>query len=587
MVLYKIDGRHPIENIQNDVSDILFGPDNESYLSDFVESKYLKYLSMVDLRGNISMIDIDKCIPDKNIIILLDMMDIHKYHPRHLFSKYKRRYRLSCNMFDKTLNLKQFISGNIFMITLQDYNKFITVYPDMIDTFNRMLGEYERTFFNFTPSVPQRLQSSLHLLQVNKLMHRMISVLIKKYFFSLYMSKNTYNFTGKIVADEFSVGTLTASNLGLPTTTLTTGQITQNGVPIIQTFGTNNFFAGANAGNLTLTGSRNTALGANSLKAITTGNDNTSLGFNALTALLTGSTNVAIGSGAGTAYTGAEANNIIIGALIAGTAAESNTIRIGTGSTSAFIQGINAISLGATGNLVAIIGTGQLGTVATTLSAGAANLNTTATYQISGSTVLDVNAGKTRLSAGTAKMTLDTASNLDLSSATAFVSFAGLQSLTANSVIFRNGGSATFFASSDTTSNTYLLPSKPGQATYTLATVNDVKPAFLSTSGIVNSSAIAPGAILLFMTFPGTNVYTPTSATFIHGGANSGSTTVTLQIRDFTNSGNIIADVTDGTGSTVFQTTTTMGNMSATQAIWQIFVSTNAGNFNTYQVFVR
>lgn len=88
----------------------------------------------------------------------------------------------------------------------------------------------------------------------------------------------------------------------------------------------------------------NTAVGENSLLNATTGAGNTALGIAALSALLTtsnntavganalasngGTSNIGIGSGAGSAYTGTESSNILIGN--AGVIGESNVTRIGT-----------------------------------------------------------------------------------------------------------------------------------------------------------------------------------------------------------------------------------------------------------------
>lgn len=116
------------------------------------------------------------------------------------------------------------------------------------------------------------------------------------------------------------------------------------------------------------TGSHNTALGNLSLFA-TTGDDNTALGYSALSGLVAGSNNCSIGSGSlqslatgtrnvvvgftsGSSYTTTESDNILIGSSIAGTAAESHTLRIGNGTgagsgqlNKAFISGINGTTI--------------------------------------------------------------------------------------------------------------------------------------------------------------------------------------------------------------------------------------------------
>ena len=76
----------------------------------------------------------------------------------------------------------------------------------------------------------------------------------------------------------------------------------------------------------------------NALLANTTGGKNTASGVNTLLHNTTGSSNTALGNSAGSALT-TGSNNIDIGNV--GVAAESNTIRIGTTQTAAFMSGIS------------------------------------------------------------------------------------------------------------------------------------------------------------------------------------------------------------------------------------------------------
>jgi hypothetical protein len=62
--------------------------------------------------------------------------------------------------------------------------------------------------------------------------------------------------------------------------------------------GVNNFFAGMNAGNITLTGNGNSALGNLALLRLTSGVYNTAIGYSALTANTTGVSNTAVGHSA-------------------------------------------------------------------------------------------------------------------------------------------------------------------------------------------------------------------------------------------------------------------------------------------------
>lgn len=122
-------------------------------------------------------------------------------------------------------------------------------------------------------------------------------------------------------------------------------------------FGTNNIFAGRNAGNGTLTGTTNAAYGHNALNALTTGNGNTAIGDIAGATLLTGINNALIGRSAGSAYVGAESNNIILGGNT-GVAAESNVIRIG-GTFGSGANQQNALYMAAPHNEpIAVGGTG-------------------------------------------------------------------------------------------------------------------------------------------------------------------------------------------------------------------------------------
>lgn len=134
--------------------------------------------------------------------------------------------------------------------------------------------------------------------------------------------------------------------------------------------GTQNFFAGYQSGNTSLTvgsaigntgvgyqalealtlGGANTALGQSAGTAITSGNRNTAIGLDALELLTTGSDNIALGQGAGAAYT-IESGNIAIG--LAGVAADSSVTRIAN---------IYGTTVGATNAVVVIDNAGKLGT---------------------------------------------------------------------------------------------------------------------------------------------------------------------------------------------------------------------------------
>ncbi|MDQ7063256.1 MAG: tail fiber domain-containing protein [candidate division KSB1 bacterium] len=91
-------------------------------------------------------------------------------------------------------------------------------------------------------------------------------------------------------------------NLQLPATSVsagdTIGLMMVNGNRFIHSFGTDNFFAGRNAGNLSMTGTGNTANGVEALRQNTIGIGNTATGAFALLNNTTGSANTATGASA-------------------------------------------------------------------------------------------------------------------------------------------------------------------------------------------------------------------------------------------------------------------------------------------------
>lgn len=109
------------------------------------------------------------------------------------------------------------------------------------------------------------------------------------------------------------------------------------------------------------TGGVNTASGASSLQSNTTGTFNTATGFFALGLNTTGSNNIAVGAQAGINLT-TGSNNIDIGHQ--GMAGESDTIRIGSFQSRAFIAGIRGVTTGNADAVAVVIDSlGQLGTV--------------------------------------------------------------------------------------------------------------------------------------------------------------------------------------------------------------------------------
>lgn len=173
----------------------------------------------------------------------------------------------------------------------------------------------------------------------------------------------------------------------------TTGIISYGGSRFISNFGTGNTFIGAGSGNTTLTvgsavsnvalgplnlaslttGDSNTVIGFHSGLAISTGAGNTVLGVGSATSLLSGSYNTIVGEASGTGYVGAESHNILI--RNAGTAAESNVIRIGTQGAgtgqqnTCFIAGITGVTTSNSQMVTLNTSTGQLGAATIPVSA--------------------------------------------------------------------------------------------------------------------------------------------------------------------------------------------------------------------------
>lgn len=190
----------------------------------------------------------------------------------------------------------------------------------------------------------------------------------------------------------------TAGNITLGATTSSTqGTLKIGGNRFLHAYGAvadNNTFLGSLAGNYTLTsatatnntgigksalialtlGTQNVALGVQAGLGLTTGVNNQLIGVNCAYQLTTGSYNQLLGNLAGSAYTGAESSNILIGNNVTGTVGESNVMRIGTGTGTAagnlnatFISGIFGKTVGVSGIPVVVDNANQLGTVVSSI----------------------------------------------------------------------------------------------------------------------------------------------------------------------------------------------------------------------------
>jgi hypothetical protein len=143
--------------------------------------------------------------------------------------------------------------------------------------------------------------------------------------------------------------------------------------------GSQNTAVGDLALNNLTSGSSNTAIGFQSLIGLTNGTNNIAVGGTTLARLSSGRENIAIGDSAGQFINGSSSNNILIGGGAgfnivtssnnievgnAGTATDSNTIRLGDTQTNTYIAGIRGRTTGQADAVPVVIDSkGQLGTV--------------------------------------------------------------------------------------------------------------------------------------------------------------------------------------------------------------------------------
>jgi len=241
------------------------------------------------------------------------------------------------------------------------------------------------------------------------------------------------------------------------------GYLYQGSSVFLHNAGTNNTFAGASAGNLTLSGADNTAVGFQSLRDDTTGHSNTAIGadalndnttgfentavgedalhfnqageantaighsaleqstddyntavgYHALNGLTDGSHNIALGNQAGSNLTDGD-KNIFIGASGAA-ATESNTIRIGNSSdhSRTYLQGpvtIENYTLPDTdGTNGQVLSTNGSGTVSWQTVAGGSSAWTT-----SGDHIYSSNSGNVGIGDTTPSQKLDVDGNIEM-----------------------------------------------------------------------------------------------------------------------------------------------------------------------------
>ncbi|MGA9206508.1 MAG: tail fiber domain-containing protein [Terriglobales bacterium] len=135
--------------------------------------------------------------------------------------------------------------------------------------------------------------------------------------------------TGNLsLSGSLTGGAASLNSLALPNTSSdgTMGVIALGDTLFLHSFGTDNTFVGASAGNLTMTGTANAAVGRNALSANTTGSSNSAFGAGALKANTTNCCNSAFGAGALTANTTGTNNSAFGNAvLLANTTGSGNT----------------------------------------------------------------------------------------------------------------------------------------------------------------------------------------------------------------------------------------------------------------------
>ena len=134
-----------------------------------------------------------------------------------------------------------------------------------------------------------------------------------------------------ILAGQTFTGTQAFSGvINIVATTSTTGQITQASTRLLHTYGTQNLFLGAGAGNFNITGTgQNIGIGRISLSSLTYGVQNACIGDQAGSAITTGSTNMLMGYASGNLINTGSANVAIGVSCLTQVTSTSNNVAIG------------------------------------------------------------------------------------------------------------------------------------------------------------------------------------------------------------------------------------------------------------------
>jgi hypothetical protein len=126
--------------------------------------------------------------------------------------------------------------------------------------------------------------------------------------------------------------------IDIPTSTALSGQITQAGVRLIHTCGTDNLFVGELSGNFTATGSQNVGLGNSTGFSLTSGTSNMLIGRTAGNNLTTGSKNMLIGSSAGQVISSGDDNVGLGNSALLKLTTGRRAIAIGSSALSKLVQ---------------------------------------------------------------------------------------------------------------------------------------------------------------------------------------------------------------------------------------------------------
>jgi hypothetical protein len=176
-------------------------------------------------------------------------------------------------------------------------------------------------------------------------------------------AQNSGPLLAALIIGHGTAGTINNGNVGTTNNNIFIGHDSLQAAGLV---GGQDIVIGNFAGNSMTTATQTTCVSHLGFGALTTGVHNTGIGHQVASALVTGSNNCFMGYIAGENYTGAESNNICIGASVTGTVGESNTTRIGVQGTQTkcVIAGIRGVTTGNADAIAVLVDSaGQLGTI--------------------------------------------------------------------------------------------------------------------------------------------------------------------------------------------------------------------------------